>query len=525
MAEFSPTSTVRRLASGQTDPARPSMLGRFELRRILGQGAQSVVWLAFDPRLEREVAIKLMKVGEGASMAAIPQWLQEARHVSRLSHPNLVPVFEADVQDLHPYLVFEYVPGKTLGELLAAHGAMPAVEAADLMADVLDALAIAHEAGVIHRDVKPSNILVDQSGRARIMDFGIAAPVQDSGAHSGTAAPAGTPGYMAPEVAQGGAVSAAMDIFSAGMVLAEMLSGEPLVKERDPYQAIYRILNEPLVMRDDLAADVDDTLRGIVSRALARDPVHRHPSVRAFRDELMAWSAKVTGAGGENSSTGHASDVNVTLAFLLRRMRRTKDFPAMSDSVVRIQGIASSDTVSLNSLTTEILRDVALTNKLLRLVNSAHFARGGGNISTVSRAVSLVGFNGIRNMALGLVLLEHMQDKTHANVLKDEYVRCLLAGSIAGELCSMAREREEAFIAAMFQNLGRMLAEFYFPEEAREIRGLLHTSRPPLTEAQAAPARQSPAYANPDLFLSRRFAFRVFGRLAGALRALAPPGH
>lgn len=213
MAEFSPTSTVRRLASGQTDPARPSMLGRFELRRILGQGAQSVVWLAFDPRLEREVAIKLMKVGEGASMAAIPQWLQEARHVSRLSHPNLVPVFEADVQDLHPYLVFEYVPGKTLGELLAAHGAMPAVEAADLMADVLDALAIAHEAGVIHRDVKPSNILVDQSGRARIMDFGIAAPVQDSGAHSGTAAPAGTPGYMAPEVAQGGAVSAAMDIF------------------------------------------------------------------------------------------------------------------------------------------------------------------------------------------------------------------------------------------------------------------------------------------------------------------------
>jgi serine/threonine protein kinase len=486
MAEFSPTSTVRRLASGQADPARASMLGRFELRRILGQGAQSVVWLAFDPRLEREVAIKLMKVGEGASMAAIPQWLQEARHVSRLSHPNIVPVFEADVQDLHPYLVFEYVPGKTLGDLLAAHGAMPAVEAADLMADVLDALALAHEAGVIHRDVKPSNILVDQSGRARIMDFGIAAPVQDSAARNGAAAPAGTPGYMAPEVAQGGAVSAAMDIFSAGMVLAEMLSGEPLVKERDPYQAIYRILNEPLVMRDDLAADVDDTLRGIVSRALARDPAHRHPSVRAFRDELMAWSAKVTGAGGENSSTGHASDVNVTLAFLLRRMRRTKDFPAMSDSVVRIQGIASSDTVSLNSLTTEILRDVALTNKLLRLVNSAHFARGGGNISTVSRAVSLVGFNGIRNMALGLVLLEHMQDKTHANVLKDEYVRCLMAGSIAGELCTMAKEREEAFIAAMFQNLGRMLAEFYFPEEAREIRGLLHTSRPPLTEAQAA---------------------------------------
>jgi serine/threonine protein kinase len=485
MAESSPHSTIRRLASGRADPSQPSQLGRFELRRILGQGAQSVVWLGFDPRLEREVAIKLIKVGDGASIAAIPQWLQEARHVSRLSHPNIVPVFEADVQDLHPYLVFEYVPGQTLTDLLAKQGAMPAVEAADLMSDVLDALAVAHAAGVIHRDVKPSNILVDDSGRARIMDFGIAAPVQDASRKDGKQAPAGTPGYMAPEVAQGGAVTAAVDVFSAGMVLAEMLSGEPLVAERDPYRAIYRILHEPLVMREDLAPEVDDTLRGIVSRALARDPAQRHPGVRAFRDELMAWSAKASGAGSEGSGGGHASDVNVTLAFLLRRMRRTKDFPAMSDSVVRIQGIASSDTVSVASLTNEILRDVALTNKLLRLVNSAHFARGGGNISTVSRAVSLVGFNGIRNMALGLVLLEHMQDRTHANVLKDEYVRCLMAGSIAGELCTQAREREEAFIAAMFQNLGRMLAEFYFPEEAREIRALVHTSRAPITEAQA----------------------------------------
>jgi len=485
MAEFSPPSIIRRLVSGPAEASRPSQLGRFELRRILGQGAQSVVWLAFDPRLERDVAIKLIKVGDGASIASIPQWLQEARHVGRLSHPNIVPVFEADVQDLHPYLVFEYVPGQTLTDQLASQGAMPAIDATDLMADVLDALAVAHAAGVIHRDVKPSNILVDPSGRARIMDFGIAAPVQDAGTPPGQQAPAGTPGYMAPEVVQGGAATPSVDIFSAGMVLAEMLQGVPLVAERDPYRAIYRILNEPMVLREDLAPEIDDTLRGIVLRAIARDPAQRHPSARAFRDELMAWSAKASGSVSQDSSGGHPSDVNVTLAFLLRRMRRTKDFPAMSDSVVRIQGVASSDTVSVGNLTNEILRDVALTNKLLRLVNSAHFARGGGNISTVSRAVGLVGFNGIRNMALGLVLLEHMQDKAHAHVLKDEFVRCLMAGSIAGELCTVTREREEAFIAAMFQNLGRMLAEFYFPEEAREIRALISTSRVPVTEAQA----------------------------------------
>lgn len=485
MAESSPHSTIGRLASGRLDGARPTQLGRFELRRILGQGAQSVLWLGFDPRLEREVAIKLIKLGEGTSAAAIPQWLQEARNVSRLSHPGIVPVFEADVQDLHPYLVFEYVPGQTLSDLLAKQGALPAVEAADLMCDVLDALSAAHAAGVIHRDVKPSNILVDASGRARIMDFGIAAPMQEANPEAGKQAPAGTPGYMAPEVAQGGAVNAAVDVFSAGMVLAEMLSGEPLIAEQDPYRAIYRILNEPLVLREDLAPDVDDTLRGIVSRALARDPAQRHPGVRAFRDELMAWSSKVSGRSAPGSADRRTSDVNATLAFLLRRMRRTRDFPAMSDSVARIQRIASSDTVNVAGLTSEILRDVALTNKLLRLVNSAHFGRAGGSISSVSRAVSLVGFNGIRNMALGLVLLEHMQDKTHADVLKEEFVRCLMAGSIAGELCILAREREEAFIAAMFQNLGRMLAEFYFPEEAREIRALAQARRAPITEAQA----------------------------------------
>ena len=486
MAEFSPLSTIRRLAAGESDPARPSLLGRFELRRILGQGAQSVVWLAFDPRLEREVAIKLMKVGEGASITAIPQWLQEARHVSRLSHPNIVPVFEADVQDLHPYLVFEYVAGQTLTDLIATTGAMPAVQAADLMVDVLDALVAAHAAGVIHRDVKPSNVLVDTSGRARVMDFGIAAPVEDDQANTQRPAYTGTPGYMAPEVAQGHAPTAAMDVFSAGMVLAEMLVGRPLVDERDPYRAVYRIVHEPLTLPAELGPDVDDALRGIVLRAIDRDPAQRHPGVQAFRDALFAWSARASGVDlQENTESGQAQ-VNSTLAFLLRRMRHTADFPAMSDSVARIQGIASSDTESLSSLTNEILKDVALTNKLLRLVNSAHFARGGGSISTVSRAVSLVGFNGIRNMALGLVLLEHMHDKAHANVLKDEFVRCLMAGSIASELCALARDSEEAFIGAMFQNLGRLLAEFYFPDEAGKVRAMAHTARQPISEQQAA---------------------------------------
>ena len=462
------------------------MLGRFELRRILGQGAQSVVWLGFDPRLEREVAIKLIKMGKGAELSAIPQWLNEARSVSRLTHPNIVPVFEADVHDQQPYLVFEYVPGQTLSSVLATRGALPAAEAVALIVDVLDALIVAHAAGVVHRDLKPSNVLVDESGRARVMDFGIAAHIQYAGGAGTGTHYVGTPGYLSPEAAQGAPATPAMDIFSVGMVLAEMLCGKPLITEPDSHRAVYRVLNEQLALPADLSSEVDDRLRAIVAHALAREPSHRHPSAAVFQAELVRWSGPTPEGEVENPEALAGGSGSGTLDFLLLRMRHKSDFPAMSHSVVRIQGMATSETESIGSVTNEILKDVGLTNKLLRLVNSAYYARGGGSIGTVSRAVSLVGFNGIRNMALSLVLLEHMQDKAHANVLKEEFLRSLMAGSIASELGAATRDAEEAFIGAMFQNLGRLLAEYYFPEEARVVRGLVTSARPPQSEATAS---------------------------------------
>jgi serine/threonine protein kinase len=486
MVNFSSLSTIKRLASGKSAARAPVFMGRFELRRRLGQGAQSTVWLAFDPRLEREVAIKLMKVVHGSDTAALAQWLGEARSVSRLTHPHIVPLFEADVQDQQPYLVFEYVPGQTLAALLAQQGAMPAREAVALMMDVLDALVAAHAAGVVHRDLKPSNVMIDAAGRARVMDFGIAARMCDANATDGMAPFAGgTPAYMSPEAAQGAQATALMDIFSAGLMLAEMLAGKPLVADRDAYRAIYRINHEKLVLPDTLKPDVDDALRAIVLRALAHEPLQRHPGAQVFRDELAHWSGVATQAEAVQVTRAPGKKSSGTLEFLLLRMRHKTDFPAMSDAVVRIQGMALSETESVNSVTNEILKDVALTNKLLRLVNSAHYAQGS-SISTVSRAVSLVGFNGIRNMALSLVLLEHMQDKAHAGVLKEEFLRSLLAGSIASEICSNFRENEEAFIGAMFHNLGRLLTEYYFPEEARSVRSLMASTRQPMSEASAS---------------------------------------
>jgi len=478
MSETSSFSNSRpSLATGALRPS--DTLGRFELRKILGQGGQSTVWLAFDPRMEREVAIKVMRPGDGSDDKAVSTWLQEARSVGRVTHPNIVPVYEADVHGRQPYLVFEYVAGKTLDQLVQERGALPPPEAVALMMDVLDAVAVAHAAGVVHRDLKPSNVLVNAAGRARVMDFGIAARIKDRNDSDPVAASGGTVGYLSPEAANGAAPAASMDIFSAGVVLAELIMGKRLIEERDPYRAIYRVVHEQLMLPANLNAEVDDRLRAIVMRALARDPKQRFTSARAFQSELEQWAKPVD--ANADSSAG----ANSTLEFLLRRMRHKSDFPALSDSVVRIQSMATSETESVNSVTNEILKDVALTNKLLRLVNSAHYARGG-NISTVSRAVSLVGFNGIRNMALSLVLLEHMQDKAHAAQLKEEFLRSLMAGSIAGELCPVLRESEEAFIGSMFQNLGRLLVQFYFSEEATQVRGLLQSQREPLTEAVAS---------------------------------------
>ncbi|MDP1935895.1 MAG: HDOD domain-containing protein [Hylemonella sp.] len=463
-------------------------LARFELQRELGRGAQARVWLAHDPRLDREVALKLLD--PNADAAAVSEWLHEARAVSRLSHPNIVPVFEADEHDGQPYLVFEYVDGPTLSQERRGKPPMAAREAVELLLGVLDALAAAHEMGIVHRDLKPSNILLGRDGRARVMDFGIAARVAKADRSRRGAAPdagdgriMGTPGYISPEAARGEAPVPAMDVFAAGVLLGELLAGAPLMRETDPYRAVERVQREDLLL--PAAVKVDATLRGVVQRALTRDIASRYDSARSMHTALLAW-LNPDGAADPDAGSSHA-----TLEFLLRRMRHKTDFPALSSSIVRIQRVASSDTESIKHLSDEIMTDVALTNKLLRMVNTAHFTSvAGEGIATVSRAVALVGFAGIRNMALSVVLLEHMHDKAHASVLKEEFLRALMAGTLADGLTNTARDGEEAFLGAMFQNLGRLLTECYLPEEAVQIRQALGADA---TSPSAGVAREAAA--------------------------------
>jgi len=443
-------------AAGQGAGTR---LGRFELLRLLGRGAQAEVWQAHDPHLDRDVALKLFD--PGADPAAVAEGLREARAVSRLAHPNIVPLFEAVEAGEgggRAGLVFELVNGQTLAALLRRRGSLAEREAVALMRDVLDALALAHAQGIVHRDLKPSNILIDGFGRPRVMDFGIAARVSE--AHDGQLA--GSPGYIAPEAVQGAAPDPRMDVYAVGMLLGLLLCGRPLLEERDPMRALARTVDEDRVWPAS-APPVDAALRTLVMRAVSRDPTQRPPGAAAFRDALTRWL--------EPEPLAVEVKDHATFEFLLRRMRQQSDFPALSDAVGRIQRVTQSDRASLQGVTDEILRDVALTHKLLRLVNSA-FYRGaaGGAVDTLPRAVAVVGLSGVRSMALSVVLMEHMRDKVHVRRLKEVFLLALMTGTLVECLSRQERLIDEPFLAGLLAQLGRLLAEYYFPDEAQQVR-------------------------------------------------------
>ena len=446
-------------------------VGRFEIRRELGRGAQSVVYLAWDPQLEREVAIKTLHFARSDARRN-DALFAEARVVSRLGHPNLVPIFDVGEEDGDPYLVFEFIDGPNLAELIAREGHIAPARAADLMRQVLDALAMAHVNGIIHRDLKPSNILIDPQGRPRVMDFGIAASLDEIESASPQAGYFGTLAYLAPEYADGGRMSDKSDVYAAGLVLIEMLAGQPVVRGDSAAAMLHQIVNQAVTLPPGL--NVDNQLASIILKACARDPELRTAGAAQMKAQLDDY----LGAAATPIDTAGAAEARKkdTLEFLIRRMKHKTDFPALSDSVSAINRLTGSDKESINRLSNTILKDYGLTNKILRLVNSVHYRRsGGGSISTISRAVIVLGFDALRNIAITVLLFEHLQDKGNARELKEAFLRANLAGCLARDASRqfMAREAEEAYVCALFHSLGQMLAQFYFPEEVSEVRKLM----------------------------------------------------
>lgn len=457
--------------------ARPGMLARYELRRQLAESANAQVWQGHDQRTGRDVRVKLFKPGRDVDAQALGAWVNEANGSSHLQHPVIVPLLEVGVHAGQPFQVAAWVGGDSLAELMRVGAPVPQRRAVGWMLELLNALVLAHAAGIVHGRLHPGNILIDSEGRARLLDFAQTSRVADTAAHAAQLQ------AMAPwqpvDPSDAGWSRAECDLHALGMVLARLLAG------RAGTGQIATVADARNLARQHVAAKGGDAaLWAIVDAAIAPEPDRRHGSAHEFHARLTQW---LLPSGSKDAMPVNApvASEEGALERLLKRMEENEDFPAMSHAVSRIQAMVASDTESVGAVADEILKDVALSNKLLRIVNSAYYARGGG-ISTISRAVTLIGFNGVRNMAMGLVLLEGMQDKAHAQVLTGEFLRALMAASIARELASETRDGEEVFIGAMFQDLGRLLAMYYFPKEAQQVQKMLLGGAGKLTEQSAS---------------------------------------
>ena len=219
--------------------------GRFEVVSILGRGAQGTVYLAEDTRLGRQVAVKTLRVDrlDAAERAAQTEtMLGEARIVGRLSHPNIVPLYDAGEDKGRPYLVFEFVQGRTLADLIRERGTLVPLEAVRITLGLLAGIDCAHAAGVVHRDLKPANIMIAAGDVPRIMDFGIAS--RTAGGNAAAEGLSGTPSYMAPEYLAGQPFTPRCDLFAVGMILYEMLTGAPAIKRDNHFQTMFAMAEE-----------------------------------------------------------------------------------------------------------------------------------------------------------------------------------------------------------------------------------------------------------------------------------------
>ncbi|MCX4747613.1 protein kinase [Kitasatospora sp. NBC_01287] len=270
--------------------------GRYVLKRLLGEGGMASVHLAHDNVLGRNVAVKTLHTELGREQSFRERFRREAQAVARLSHSNIVTVYDSGEEVARdgattPYIVMEYVEGQSLRDVLnqaiAEHGAMPTDQALRITGAVLAALDTSHDQGLVHRDIKPGNVMVNTKGEVKVMDFGIARAMQ-SGVTSmtQTGMVVGTPQYLSPEQALGKSVDARSDLYSVGCMLFELLTGQLPFDGDSPFSIAYKHVQEPPPAPSSVNRAVTPAVDALVARALRKDPAHRFPTAAAMREEV-----------------------------------------------------------------------------------------------------------------------------------------------------------------------------------------------------------------------------------------------
>jgi serine/threonine-protein kinase len=259
--------------------------GRYQVEARIGAGGMAEVYRGFDPVLSRTVAIKILLPQFARDASFVERFRREARAAARLNHPNIVGVYDTGQDDGTQFIVMEFVEGRTLGEFLATGRRPTPVQSAEIAQKICSALAAAHAQGVIHRDIKPGNVMVTRDGTVKVMDFGIARVLGPETAPQ-TSAVLGTASYLSPEQAQGSPVDARTDIYSLGAVLYEMLAGRPPFTGDSPVAVAYKQVNERPATPSSLNADVPARLDAVVMKALSKNPANRYQSAEEFSEDL-----------------------------------------------------------------------------------------------------------------------------------------------------------------------------------------------------------------------------------------------
>ena len=369
--------------------------GRYRILSHLADGGMASVYVAMDARLHREVAVKVMRRDLAQDSAFVDRFRSEARSAAGLSHPNIVAVFDQGEDDEGVFLVMELVPGETLRQVIHEEAPLSPREALAILEHILQALQAAHHGGIIHRDVKPENVIIRPDGEVKVADFGLARAITSQAATSATGVLLGTVSYTSPEQVERGVAGPRSDVYAAGLVLFEMLTGRKAVTGETPIQIAYRHVHGSIEPPSSLVEGLPALLDDLVAKATATHPDDRYASV----DEVLA-AVRTARAGLSGSELDHRGPVVATMS-AAPVVERTRTIEARQQGADR--PAAEADWSRTTTLPPAVSRQehrprrrrrglwAALIITVLALAGGAGwwFTAGPGAITTVPRYVGL----------------------------------------------------------------------------------------------------------------------------------------
>ncbi len=470
--------TFPRTVSDTPPPAAAPLraFGRFELRALLSKSARSLVWRVFDARHGQELML-CMPREKPNSNAALEHWLRMAQAGERVQHPHVAPVFEIGQVENWPYVAYDRALGETLDERLARQPAPLPLEAAGWIAQLLEGLAFAHEAGHAHRDIQTASLIIDSNDKVRLIGLEVAQEV--------------FPANVDFNAVSRRAVreSAEEDVLCVGLLLNRTLSGKPVLEQNDlqaVVQQMQPIGREMVRLGWETPHPIADPLRAICNRATDRQLRQRYHQARSFWRALDGW----------RQSAAH--DDGGPIVLLLDKLQRIGHLPTTTTGIHRFTSGSGLEAQHASALSDLVLKDMALSLELVRRVNNALKQSGhaGETVLNMQRAIQMLGLDGVQLAANALKPWPGPLAPVGAEMLRQVMARVIKAGQVAQSLRPAGYDAEVVQLITVMQNLGRLLLQYHFPDDAQQIRQLMQPPEP--TEEQPNPAamtEQAAAYA------------------------------